>query len=67
MCNVLTQIIMPSVLGHFPMFYAFFFNKVQSTILVSKLSENNTKFYVPKKLTDVSLMQQKLLSMVTRN
>jgi hypothetical protein len=23
MCNVLTQIIMPSFFGHFPMFYAF--------------------------------------------
>jgi hypothetical protein len=27
MCNVLTQIIMPSFLGHFPMFYAFFSTK----------------------------------------
>jgi hypothetical protein len=27
MCNFLTQIIMPSFLSHFPIFYAFFFNK----------------------------------------
>jgi hypothetical protein len=27
MCNFLTQIIMPSFLCHFPIFYAFFFNK----------------------------------------
>jgi hypothetical protein len=25
MCNFLTQIIMPSFLSHFPIFYAFFF------------------------------------------
>jgi hypothetical protein len=27
MCNFLTQIIMPSFLSHFPIFYAFFFQQ----------------------------------------
>jgi hypothetical protein len=34
MCNVLTQIIMPSFLGHFPMFYAFFLSFFLSFFII---------------------------------
>jgi hypothetical protein len=36
MCNVLTQIIMPSFFGHFPMFYAFFSTKTTDSAVTSR-------------------------------
>jgi hypothetical protein len=44
MCNVLTQIIMPSFFGHFPMLYAFFSTKTRISTKTSKTTLNLT-FY----------------------
>jgi hypothetical protein len=42
MCIFLTQIIMPSFLSHFPIFYAFFFSTKTGTS--TKTSKNNVEF-----------------------
>jgi hypothetical protein len=45
MCNFLTQIIMPSFLGHFSIFYPFFFQQKPVFLLKHQKTTLNLTFY----------------------